>query len=42
MTYKLNRNAQIKGEVREEWLRSNMTGNNYNATVFLLGLRLQQ
>jgi hypothetical protein len=42
LTYKLNRNAQIKGEVREEWLRSNVTGNNYNATIFLLGLRLQQ
>jgi hypothetical protein len=42
LTYKLNPNAQIKGEVQQEWLRSNITGNNYNATVFLLGLRLQE
>ena len=42
LTYKLNRNAQIKGEVRQEWLRSNITGNDYNATIFLLGLRLQE
>jgi hypothetical protein len=42
LTYKLSRSMQIKGEVREEWLRSNMTGNDYNATVFLLGVRLQQ
>ena len=42
LTYKLNRNAQIKGEVRQEWLRSNVSGNNYNATVFLLGVRLQE
>jgi hypothetical protein len=42
LTYKLNRSVQIKGEVRQEWLRSNVTGNNYNATIFLLGVRLQQ
>jgi len=42
LTYKLNRSAQIKGEVREDWLRSNITSNNYSATTFLLGLRLQQ
>ncbi len=42
LTYKLNRNAQIKGEVRQEWLRSNVTGNDYNATIVLLGLRLQE
>ena len=42
LTYKLNRSAQIKGEVREEWLRSNVTGNDYTATIFLLGLRFQR
>ena len=42
LTYKLNRNVQIKGEVNQYWLRSNIGGNNYNDTVFLLGLRLQQ
>ena len=42
LTYKFNRSWQIKGEVRQDWLRSNMTGNNYNATTFLLGLRWQK
>ena len=42
LTYKLNRNVQLKGEVDQYWLRSNVGGNDYNATVFLLGLRLQQ
>jgi len=42
LTYKLNRSVQIKGEVRQEWLRSNVTGNDYNATIFLLGVRLQE
>ena len=42
LTYKLNPEAQIKGEVRHDWLRSNVAGNDYNSTVFLLGLRLQR
>jgi hypothetical protein len=42
LTYKLNRTAQIKGEFRQDWLRSNSTGNDYTASVFMLGLRLQQ
>ena len=42
LTDKLNRTVQVKGEVRQEWLRSNVTGNDYNATVFLLGVRLQR
>ena len=42
LTYKLNRNAQLKAEVDQYWLRSNVSGNNYSDTVFLLGLRLQQ
>jgi hypothetical protein len=43
ITYKLNRDLQVKGEVREEWLRSTTpVGVDYNATVFLLGLRLQR
>jgi hypothetical protein len=33
---------QVKAEVREEWLRSNLPGNDYAATVMLLGLRLQR
>lgn len=42
LTYKLNRTTQIKGEVRQDWLRSNVTGNDYTASIFLLGLRFQQ
>jgi hypothetical protein len=42
LTYKLNRMAAIKGEVRQEWLRSTVPGVDYMATVFLLGLRLQR
>ena len=41
LIYKLNRWAQVKAEVREEWLRSTTpVGVDYNATVFLLGMRL--
>jgi hypothetical protein len=42
LTYKLNRSAQIKGEFRQDWLRSNVTGVDYTASVFMLGLRLQE
>jgi hypothetical protein len=41
LTYKLSRSVQIMGEFRQDWLRSNVAGNDYNASVFLLGLRLQ-
>ena len=33
---------QIKGEFRQDWLRSNVTGNDYSASIFMLGVRLQQ
>ena len=40
ITYKLNRWASAKAEVREEWLRSTTPiGVNYDATVFLLGMK---
>jgi hypothetical protein len=42
LTYKLTREMQLKGEVRREWLTSNIVGNNYQAYVALLGLRLQR
>ncbi len=42
LTYKLNRMMQVKGEFRQEWLRSNVTGNDYTSSIFLLGLRVQQ
>jgi hypothetical protein len=42
LTYKLSRELQLKGELRHEWLTSNTVGNNYQAYVALLGLRLQR
>jgi len=42
LTYKLNRSVQIKGEFQQYWLRSNVTGNDYAASVFLLGVRFQR
>ena len=40
LIYKLNRWAQAKAEVRQEWLRSTIPGVDYDATVFLLGMKL--
>jgi hypothetical protein len=42
LTYKLSRTVQVKGEFRQDWLRSNVTGNDYQASIFMLGVRLQQ
>jgi hypothetical protein len=42
LTYKLNRMVQVKGEFQQNWLRSNVTGNDYSSSIFLLGLRVQQ
>lgn len=42
LTYKLTRSVQIKGEFRQEWLKSNIQGNDYTASVALVGLRLQR
>lgn len=42
LTYKLNRSAQVKGEFRQDWLRSNVDGADYTASIFTLGLRLQR
>ena len=42
LTYKLSRWAQLKGEFRQDWLRSNFSGNDYSVSTFLIGVRLQQ
>ncbi len=42
LTYKMNRDVQLKGELRREQRRSNETGNDYDANIFLLTLRLQR
>jgi len=41
ITYKIDRNWQLKGEYRHEWLDSTSAGNNYSADIFLAGLRWQ-
>jgi hypothetical protein len=42
IAYALNRDIQLKGEVRQEWRHSNVPGSDYSATVALLGVRLQR
>lgn len=42
LTYKLDRSMQIKGEFRQDWVRSNVIGNDYTASTFLFGIRLQR
>jgi hypothetical protein len=42
LTYKIDRTMQIKGEFQQNWLRSNVTGVDYTASTFLIGLRLQR
>ncbi len=41
LAYKLDRNWQLRGDVRREWLYSSLAGNDYIANIFLLGLRWQ-
>lgn len=42
LTYKMNREMQLKGEVRQDWLDSNVSGAGYTATSFLMTMRLQK
>jgi hypothetical protein len=42
LTYKLNRSVQIKGEIQQNWLRSDVAGVDYTSSVFLLGVRFQR
>ncbi len=42
MIYKLSRELQLKGTVREDWLTSNVSGVAYDATTILAGVRLQR
>jgi hypothetical protein len=41
-TFKLNRDVQLKGTVRQDWLTSTAPGVAYDATSFLVGARLQR
>ena len=42
LTYKFNRELWLKGEFRQEWMRSTVTGVDYDASIFLVGLRVQR
>jgi len=42
LTYKLSRELQLKGTLRQDWLDSNVVGVGYAATSFIMGLRLQR
>jgi len=42
LVYKMSRELQLKGEVRHEWLTSTAVGVNYDADIFLIGVRWQR
>jgi hypothetical protein len=42
LTYKLSRELWLKSEYRHDWLRSSVSGANYDADVILLTLRAQR
>jgi hypothetical protein len=42
LLYKLNRDVQLKGEIRHDWQRSNVPGNSWDSTSILFGMRLQR
>lgn len=42
LVYKLNRTFQIKGTLRHDWVDSNAVGASTQATVMMLGVRVQQ
>jgi hypothetical protein len=41
IVYKLNRDMQLRAELRRDWLHSTITTADYTATAILVGLRLQ-
>ena len=42
LTYYLNRYMALRGEMRREWLTSNVPGVDYTSNIMLVGLRLQR
>ena len=42
LVYKLSRTFHIKAQVRHDWLESSIAGANSDATVVMLGLRIQR
>ena len=41
LIYKMNRSLWVTGTLRRDWLDSNIPGNSTNATIVMLGVRLQ-
>ena len=42
LTYKVSREIWLKGEFQQNWVRSNVTGNDYDESLFMAGIRLQR
>jgi hypothetical protein len=42
LVYKFTRDVHLKAQVRHDWLRSNIESADYQATLFMLGVRLQR
>jgi hypothetical protein len=42
LVYKFNRDLQLKAQLRHDWLRSTIASADYDATLFMLGVRLQR
>lgn len=42
LIYKFNRDVHLKAQVRHDWLRSTVSDADYQATLFMLGVRLQR
>jgi hypothetical protein len=42
LVYKMTRSVQLKAEARQEARRSNVSGQDYSASILLVGLRLQR
>jgi hypothetical protein len=42
ITYKYSREIWLKGEFRQEWMRSNVPNVDYDASIFLVGVKLQR
>jgi hypothetical protein len=42
LIYKFTRDVHAKAQLRHDWLKSTVTGADYQATLFMLGMRLQR
>lgn len=42
LVYKFTRDVQAKAQIRHDWLNSSLSAANYDATLFMIGMRLQR